>query len=149
MAFKQIANSVGDDARLPGAGAGNDQHWSFPVFDGRALLLIQCEFLGFNSVHLCQLPFTARQCSRFLARRIESESIKRSPHTATLKGRCCSGRFSPKETRKIAPPFDNWREFQSVKRAKRKNDICFLAALTINFRCDLARPGGTVPGSES
>ena len=36
--FEQIADALGDDARLAGAGACDDQQRPFSVLDGRALL---------------------------------------------------------------------------------------------------------------
>ena len=37
----QIGDAIGDDARLPAAGAGEDQHRALGGFDGLALLRIQ------------------------------------------------------------------------------------------------------------
>ena len=41
LVLDQIGDAVGDDARLPAAGAGKDQHRPFGGFDGLALLRVQ------------------------------------------------------------------------------------------------------------
>ena len=49
IGFEQSANALGDDARLAGSGARDDEQGPFAVLDGGALLVVQAEsFLRFG-----------------------------------------------------------------------------------------------------